>query len=564
MRKEPSAASKRPGLPPTQQESGSQVAGPALKKQSVEVPQEEYDSLLLAEKEKKESEEKRKEEQLLFEKEKKELEKRLKESEEKRKESEEKNKALEALETGEYYMSYNDLWNINLVEYKQDHLDALTRAGPPSIERNGLKYYERTLRLATDETGDYVVAERDGRSGVSSRGSYTKAKIWPFDVLASTLSDDKKRSRHRVKGSQVAHLVPAGKVFASLHTYVAPMVFGLQNASFETVQKLIHGSRKKNEETDGDKATTKKEQKPDSNESASETNAQQLGKNRKVNLVGTKHFTTNMIRLKGQESNFDTKPHLLIVPILSSKNAVAWQGEGYEALFIIGTPKPLNKMGFNTVPFDGNRSEGLDHEGPRPTVVLDDRTVDESRTESIGAVADEVGLKEEGTTASEEEIEIARKLLETAVLALAHCVIRDAEKYNDWDIQERDALSKLKDSRVFPPDPKQVWVPSVIERSSAEDRLRVRKIAFGSYDAPVGESDVGHPAPDPMLLIAKAANNWAAAHRQRLLAGAEEEEDDDDMSEGFIIEMESHLGHLDGMKRKQIDRDVPGMIIEWS
>ncbi|CAJ1963027.1 unnamed protein product [Cylindrotheca closterium] len=259
-----------------------------------------------------------------------------------------------------------------------------------------------------------------------------------------------------------------------------------------------------------------------------------------------------MIRLKGQEEwFFDTDPYLLIVPILSSQNAVAWQGEGYEALFIIGTPKLQNEMGCNTVPFDGNRSEGLDHED-----VLDSKGM-------ISCVSSNVTLWEEGTTASEEEIETARKLLETAVLGLAHCVIRDAEQYKyDWNEQERSAMSKLKNSRVVPPDPKQVWVPSAMKRSNAEDHLRVRKIAFESCNAAVGKSHVGHRAPDPMLLIAKAANNWAAAHHQRLLPpGAEEEEDD--MSERIFMEMESQQEHLEAMRREQLDTDVPGMDIGW-
>ncbi|CAJ1963025.1 unnamed protein product [Cylindrotheca closterium] len=197
MSKEPSRANKRLGSSPTQSESGSQVEERASKKQFVEVPQEEYDRLLLAEKEMKE-----------LQKRLKEAEERRKEAEERRKEVEEKYKALEALETGEYYTSYNDLWDINLVECKPDHLDALTRTKPPSIERNGIKYYQRTLELASDETGDYVVAEQreDARSEESSSGSDTKADTWPFDVLASTLGEDGMLPLHQISGSHVVML----------------------------------------------------------------------------------------------------------------------------------------------------------------------------------------------------------------------------------------------------------------------------------------------------------------------------------------------------------------------
>ena len=125
---------------------------------------------------------------------------------------------------------------------------------------------------------------------------------------------------------------------------------------------------------------------------------------------------------------------------------------------------------------------------------------------------------------------------------------------------KKTEMEKLATERLFPPSPNRVWVSS--GRKISRDQ-RGRKIGFENYDATVGESSVGHPAPDPMLLVAKAANYWASAHHQRQLAVAEGGEDDDDMSEGFIMEMESHLKHLDGLKRKQMGRDVPGMVIEW-
>ena len=72
-------------------------------------------------------------------------EKQLKEKDEQLKEKDELLNELNALADGTYYSSFNDLWIIELVEYKHDHLAALTRTNPPSIVRNSTNYYDRTL-----------------------------------------------------------------------------------------------------------------------------------------------------------------------------------------------------------------------------------------------------------------------------------------------------------------------------------------------------------------------------------------------------------------------------------
>ena len=55
--------------------------------------------------------------------------------------------------------------NADLVQYEKGHLDALTRKKitPSCIERNSIKYYERTFELASDATGDYIIAEQEDK-----------------------------------------------------------------------------------------------------------------------------------------------------------------------------------------------------------------------------------------------------------------------------------------------------------------------------------------------------------------------------------------------------------------
>ena len=57
------------------------------------------------------------------------------------------------------------------------------------------------------------------------------------------------------------------------------------------------------------------------------------------------------------------------------------------------------------------------------------------------------------------------------------------------------------------------------------EEAKVRKINF------VDQGQYGHPAPDPLLLLVKAAINWSKFHDFPLLAGGEiEDEEEDDLS----------------------------------
>jgi hypothetical protein len=66
----------------------------------------------------------------------------------------------------------------------------------------------------------------------------------------------------------------------------------------------------------------------------------------------------------------------------------------------------------------------------------------------------------------------------------------------------------------------------IVPTGLKEQHHRVCKIHF------VGQgSSGGHPAPDPMLLVVKAAIVWSAFHNQRLLPAGEAQESDDDASD---------------------------------
>ena len=71
---------------------------------------------------------------------------------------------------------------------------------------------------------------------------------------------------------------------------------------------------------------------------------------------------------------------------------------------------------------------------------------------------------------------------------------------------------------------------------------------------------MGHPAPDPTLLVMKAANNWSKAHDLKLLAGGEESEEDM-MSERSLLALEMHMNLVNEMQKKQMNEEICGMEI---
>ena len=269
--------------------------------------------------------------------------------------------------------------------------------------------------------------------------------------------------------------------------YVAPLVFGMPDAPVECIRKLIHGSKK-------------------------EDGSREL-------LVGVKHFATNKIRLCEQADYFDRKPNVLIIPILSLEETKEWNGGGYDALFLIG----VNENIANTN--EGNVELRNAAQGTRLNILA-------------------------GPTASEDEIETARSLLEASILALSYSVkqmLRKDEIFNGLTECQKEHLGSL---HVFDRSP--------CPRAKRNVHTRVRKISFCDVRTTPGRS--GHPAPDPTLLVMKAANNWAKAHDLKLLAGGEESEEDM-MSERSLLALEMHMNFVHEMQKKQMNEEICGMEI---
>mmetsp|Transcript_13340 Transcript_13340/g.36788 ORF Transcript_13340/g.36788 Transcript_13340/m.36788 type:complete len:114 (-) Transcript_13340:799-1140(-) len=105
------------------------------------------------------------------------------------------------------------------------------------------------------------------------------------------------------RSTEIAHLVPAGKMATHSYWFVTDFLFGIdEKRSWDETTRLLHGSKKTRKKAD------------------------------RVGKTGIKHMVTNKILLAGQKHFFDVAPCLVIVPIMNRQSALDWGGEEYHAL----------------------------------------------------------------------------------------------------------------------------------------------------------------------------------------------------------------------------------------
>ena len=300
-----------------------------------------------------------------------ELKKLLKARDEQIKARDEQIEQEKALKNGTYYACFTKIWQKKAVGFSDFNKEDFRRSEVPSIQTRDGHVYCLTIKEAANQ--DNFVKD----DGASARTSHNKTEVrtafWPCDIFENDLveepvnSDDRETStsavavnrdeilRHPVRGDfqapeaeyqvlkdeeeeeeeeernesnirlihgEIAHLVPASPLHASLYADVAKLVFGLTDTvAAEVVQKAIHGCAGKPK------------------------GAPKLG--HRHHHTGLKHFIVNKLRLRNQATHFDglhnSHPSVLIVPIRTVEDAREWKGEGYEAVVLIDSKSRLIK-----------------------------------------------------------------------------------------------------------------------------------------------------------------------------------------------------------------------------
>ena len=333
--------------------------------------------------------------------------------------------------------------------------------------------YKSTREGAEDDNKHAPPSGTARTSASQQKKKETRDKVWPTDVFGNPA--DKQH---------ISHLLPAGRHDHKEWFPVAVAVVGLEMAeSIDADARL--GLLKK--VTRGFLDPTAK------------TPSKEGG-------TGVVHFVTNKLRMMYQKEVWDAENcNALMIPIMKLEDAVAWVGQSYRALFIIGKP---------------------DDGATDPVTRFDQVKVD---YRNVNLNTDVIIRRDTVKDASKEQIERARETLIEATLA-----IRDMIADLPDDEIEKFGLPKngesLKDAKAFA-ESSECILPGKVD--SSPTRRPVCVIEFASNS---GDND-RHPSPDPLLLAYKAAVVWAKMTGKRLLAnGAPPDPYPDMTEEDFIAE----------------------------
>lgn len=339
-------------------------------------------------------------------------------------------------------------------------------------------------------------------ASLESKGhsSNAKKKIWNVDIFARPWID--------AQSSEVAHLLPDAPAHAVEWYDVACWAIAEdpEKTDWGTMFRLLHGTK---------------------------------GSDRKrVFGSGLRHFAANKARINGQEKVLDKEdPQLIILPIQDAKQCRDWNGEAYEAIVLVGSNKSGGASGqewatkeiglsdyskidvFEATPADLNKALQLLEEF---TLAMVQSLVNYDPPEvPVDATDDEKKSMNKATKLRNERIE-------SFLAAL-------------------DALAPLN-STGQPAVP----VPRRGNNGPTAKYRAICKIRFGGSE---GSSRPLHPAPDPMLLIARATVVWSVRHQIRLRASAVAEDDGEVEWENDVLQFEfmAKLKHA-----KQLQEKVEG------
>ena len=363
------------------------------------------------------------------------------------------------------------------------------RAEAPSfICPDGVNYYAATIGNANNAA---LKPAEVGRSTTAGSSPEMRLEIWPRDIFG----------QENTEVAQLAHLVPASRDNSALYFDVATGALALpeqrysHHRQWETIQKAIHGAV-----APTDTPTT---------------SPPRRAPYRRPH-TGIKHSVTNLISLAGQATYFDQNPCVLIVPVLNLRQVKCWNGQRYSAIVMVGTFKPPK----------------------RPLIHLD-------------SICKNINMQTEGPTANPEQVEVSRALLNHFVLGMTYSLIHRSSRWaTELSFEQWRRLEEC--IRLFVENPgcgAVVPTPNHHRAPRAGLPLRPRLVTFrGAAEAPENDNH-RHLAPDPYLLVVKAAINWSARHRQPLLAAAEPVEEAGEDDELYELAMEQYLASYDRMIR---------------
>jgi hypothetical protein len=199
-------------------------------------------------------------------------------------------------------------------------------------------------------------------------------------------------------------------------------------------------------------------------------------------LLGIKHFRTNRIRLDCQETYLDKYPCVIIVPMLTLEGVKFWNGEPYEAIVLAGYWNYMDQEEHIFVP----------------------------AAQIYASINASANMQNNDNFAN---FLATRNECKKSCLLLKRYIFFVIKAFRAHVNLMRANANDLENFAEWKRNLDKGWVPVPFSNEWDVDGMKVRKVSFAASRAPV------NPAPDPVLLLAKAASNWLKRHDFAILPG---------------------------------------------
>lgn len=403
------------------------------------------------------------------------------------------------IENGKYFYSLEEVLPAEQVEiFRLDDI----------VKKDGQQRKDFARAFLRTKAPDYLA--EGGRGGVKEFVT-TIREMQSEESLASLESEGhSSRAKKKIwcvdilarpleeaKASEVAHLIPDSPTDADEWYDVACWAIGTdpELADWPTLLRLLHGTKGSNK--------------------------------KRIFGSGMRHFVANKCRIDQQEKLLDKEdPQLLILPIRTREECLNWDGEDYEAIVLVGTNKDGGGQKWAT------RAVGLTQ--------VDDITVLEANSEELRK---SLLLLRQFTFA------MVQSLVNYGAPAITEGVAEDEAKVMEI---AKKARSKRIESFLTALGTAHVCAPKDDNPGPAASYRGICKIRFSN-----DKSNNLHPAPDPLLLIARSTVVWSVRNKFRLRASAVAQDDN------AAKEWEHDLFQLDRLAKlkhaKQAKDDFAGL-----
>lgn len=229
--------------------------------------------------------------------------------------------------------------------------------------------------------------------------------------------------------------------------------------------------------------------------------------------MGVVHFPQNLIRLESQGKALDgDHPLLLIIPAITLDEVKSWNGGEYKAVvLLVHVPAPYENI--TTKPSETYHKVAATKTNSKLCKNLDTMKISKEQEDKM--------------------LETVRISLEGTMLALIGYVNYMVGMNTGNDVVPDEIFKRFRDLRgVLEENEKNVVIPK--KKYSEEETNPLLYVTFGTlinkedYNTHTQGQEKFFPAPDPLLLLSKAAAVWGWMTDARLIADGED--DDDNLS----------------------------------